>query len=236
MRYAVAHQRAYGRPPVPWQDLARAGLRRLSRGDARPGTHASDRPQLLAGDLLAARPSLPPTPDTLHALLVFQTTAEKLPSLLRFEDRNSMAHSVEGRVPYLDHRLVDVAFALPEERKIEGVTPKAVLRAALSDVLPPSVLARRDKIGFRADSDATHRFARRHAASLLETRTPWEEDWFERAGVASLLDSAERSDSGEFLLWRLVNLKLWLRLTFAPERDPVESAVTSLRGAGTPRA
>jgi asparagine synthase (glutamine-hydrolysing) len=228
LRYAMAHQRAYGRPPVPWYDVARAGLRRVLRADAtvRP---AGEGPQLLSGDLLAARPSLPPPPDTLHGLLVFQTTAEKLPSLLRFEDRNSMAHSVEGRVPYLDHRLVDVAFALPEERKIDGVTPKAVLRAALSDVLPSSVLARRDKVGFRADSDATYRFVRRHAAALLEARTPWEEDWFDRVGVGSLLASPDRSESGEFFLWRLINLKLWLRLTFAPERDPVEPA-----GVGTP--
>jgi asparagine synthase (glutamine-hydrolysing) len=140
-----------------------------------------------------------------------------------------MAHSVEARVPYLDHRLVDVAFALPEERKIDGVTPKAVLRAALSDVLPSSVLARRDKIGFRADSDATFRFARRHAAALLEARTPWEEDWFDRASLGGLLASVDRSESGEFFLWRLINLKLWLRLTFTPGRDPVEPA-----GVGSP--
>ena len=223
LRYAGAHQRAYGRPPLPWRDVARAAVRRVSRSGATMPA-PSDGPQLLSGDLLAASPSLPPLPETLHELLVFQTTAEKLPSLLRFEDRNSMAHSVEGRVPYLDHRLVDVAFALPEERKIHGVTPKAVLRAALADVLPPSVLARRDKIGFRADADATYRFARRHAGALLEARTPWEENWFDRAGVASLLASAARSEGDEFLLWRLINLKLWLRLTVAPERDPIEPA------------
>jgi asparagine synthase (glutamine-hydrolysing) len=227
-RYAMAHQRTYGRPPVPWHDIARAGLRRV-RGAAARVRPTSDGPQLLSGELLAAQPLLPPIPDTLHELLVFQTTAEKLPSLLRFEDRNSMAHSVEARVPYLDHRLVDVAFALPEERKIDGVTPKAVLRAALSDVLPSSVLARRDKIGFRADSDATFRFARRHAAALLEARTPWEEDWFDRASLGGLLASVDRSESGEFFLWRLINLKLWLRLTFTPGRDPVEPA-----GVGSP--
>jgi asparagine synthase (glutamine-hydrolysing) len=220
LRFAIAHQRTYGRPPLPWRDLATAGLRSIRKSEApRPTDHGV--PGLLAGDLQAAKAHLPPIPDTLHELLLVHTTAEKLPSLLRFEDRNSMAHSVEARVPYLDHRVVDLAFALPEDRKIEGVLPKAVLRHALADVLPPGVLARRDKIGFSADTDATIRFAQHHASALAESRTAWESDWLDKAGVDAVLASRDRSQTGEFVLWRLINFKLWLRLTASPEADPL---------------
>jgi len=78
-----------------------------------------------------------------HALL-----ETSVPVLLRSEDRNSMAHSIESRVPFLDHRLVEFAASLPRELKVDRGQTKVVLRAALGDLLPPSVIARTDKIGF----------------------------------------------------------------------------------------
>jgi asparagine synthase (glutamine-hydrolysing) len=78
-----------------------------------------------------------------HALL-----KTSVPVLLRSEDRNSMAHSIESRVPFLDHRLVEHAASLPRELKVDRGQTKVVLRAALGDLLPPSVLARTDKLGF----------------------------------------------------------------------------------------
>lgn len=72
-----------------------------------------------------------------------------LPSLLRYEDRNSMAHSVEGRVPFLTPRLVDFVARLPDSYLIDddGMT-KSVFRQAMRDITPDGVLDRRDKIGF----------------------------------------------------------------------------------------
>jgi len=71
-----------------------------------------------------------------------------LPGLLYIEDRNSMAHSIEARVPYLDYRLVEFALSIPAEQKINGGLTKVVLREAMKDYLPPEVYNRRDKIGF----------------------------------------------------------------------------------------
>ena len=78
-------------------------------------------------------------------------------------------------------------------------------------VVPDDIIDRRDKIGFRADPAAAWRFAERHRAALLESRTQWEREWIDPAGVAALLDGADRSSGAEFSLWRAVNLKLWLR-------------------------
>lgn len=71
-----------------------------------------------------------------------------LPMLLRYEDRNSMAFSLEARTPFLDYRIVDFASALPLEWRIRGATTKVVVREALKDLLPEIVLNRKDKKGF----------------------------------------------------------------------------------------
>lgn len=68
--------------------------------------------------------------------------------LLRDTDAMSMAHSLEVRVPLLDHRLVEKALRLPAPIKQQGQGPKPLLNAALSDVLPPLIRNRRDKQGF----------------------------------------------------------------------------------------
>jgi asparagine synthase (glutamine-hydrolysing) len=71
-----------------------------------------------------------------------------LPSLLLFGDAISMGRSLESRVPFLDHRLVEFVFGLPDRWKFDGIESKIVLKRALRDVLPPEILARKDKIGF----------------------------------------------------------------------------------------
>ncbi len=71
-----------------------------------------------------------------------------VPSLLRYEDRNSMAWSVEARVPFLDHRLVEFAVGLPVDLKLSRGVTKAVLRRAMRGIVPDPVLDRNDKLGF----------------------------------------------------------------------------------------
>lgn len=78
--------------------------------------------------------------------LIYHTT---LPTLLQFEDRNSMAFSLESRVPFLDHRLVEFGFQLLNADKInQQAETKYILRESLRDILPEAVYARRDKKGF----------------------------------------------------------------------------------------
>lgn len=71
-----------------------------------------------------------------------------LPIYLRVEDRNSMAHSVEARLPFLDYRLVSLLFNLPSEWKLRGPLNKFVLREAMQGRIPESVRTRVDKMGF----------------------------------------------------------------------------------------
>jgi asparagine synthase (glutamine-hydrolysing) len=76
-----------------------------------------------------------------------------LPIYLRVEDRNSMAHSVEARLPFLDYRVVELAFSLPPDWKMRGPLNKYVLRAAMKGRIPDSVRTRIDKFGFPVPID-----------------------------------------------------------------------------------
>jgi asparagine synthase (glutamine-hydrolysing) len=71
-----------------------------------------------------------------------------LPALLQVEDRMSMAHGLESRVPFLDHPLVEFAATIPANVKFEGGQSKHLLKRAFANHLPPEILNRRDKMGF----------------------------------------------------------------------------------------
>lgn len=82
--------------------------------------------------------------DDLHSSI----SASPLPLYLRLDDRNSMAHSIEARVPFLDHRLVEFAFAVPASELLDGRWNKLLLRRAMSGRIPENVRTRWQKFGF----------------------------------------------------------------------------------------
>ena len=135
---------------------------------------------------------------------VFNTN---LPTLLRYEDRNSMAFHIEARVPFLDHRLVEFAFSLSADAHIREGWSKAILRDAMQDKLPPEITRRRDKEGYTTP----------HARWLREL-TPqinamFSEDvraeaYLSQDALAQLRSSSAGDITG---VWRLINLEAWLR-------------------------
>ena len=84
----------------------------------------------------------------LRGQLVRAMEQQPLPLFLRVEDRNSMAHSIEARLPFLDNRLVTLAFQLANEWKVNGRWNKYALREAMKGVMPENVRTRVDKMGF----------------------------------------------------------------------------------------
>ena len=92
--------------------------------------------------LLGARTS------SIRDMSVAQLTATNLPMLLHWEDRNSMAFSVEARVPFLDYRVVELCLNMADEDKLGGGISKAVLRRSMRGTVPDLILDRRDKLGF----------------------------------------------------------------------------------------
>jgi asparagine synthase (glutamine-hydrolysing) len=149
----------------------------------------------------------------LDAMLATTLTESMLPGLLRYADRNSMAFGREVRLPYLDHRLVELAFSLPWELKLGGGRTKRVLRAAMRDYLPASVRDRRDKIGYAApqaawlrgplcewadDVLASERFAQREWTDARAVRGMWR----------AFRDGKDQLDGD---LWRFLSVEAWAR-------------------------
>jgi asparagine synthase (glutamine-hydrolysing) len=89
-----------------------------------------------------------PVVDDLNDILYFNTMQLGLHELLRYADRNSMAHSREVRLPFLSHELVQFIFSLPSSFKIKNGWTKWILREAMNKQLPNEIVWRKDKVGF----------------------------------------------------------------------------------------
>lgn len=89
-----------------------------------------------------------PTHHHLNGALYFNTFVNGLEELLRLADRNSMAHSVEVRLPFLQHDLVEFLFTLPPHFKIHQGWTKWLLRKTVENRLPKEIVWRKDKVGY----------------------------------------------------------------------------------------
>jgi asparagine synthase (glutamine-hydrolysing) len=173
--------------------------------------------RVLTRELAALPGHRPPRPprgfrSAVSTQQAFDLLQRLLPSLLRYEDRNSMAFAIETRLPFLDYRLVEFAFSLPDDQKLDGRTSKSILRRALADRIPEPVRARRDKMGFETPADVWLRS--RHFGELkrrLLTPGPLHQ-WLEPAAIARALDDyqAGRRRIG-LQIWRWLALESWAR-------------------------
>ncbi|MFN8586410.1 MAG: asparagine synthase (glutamine-hydrolyzing) [Candidatus Eisenbacteria bacterium] len=165
--------------------------------------------------------------------LAFDTLVRQLPSLLRYEDRNSMAFSIETRLPFLDYRLLEFAFSLPDEEKLAGATTKAILRRALGDRVPKSVLARRDKMGFETPTDLWFRTRFADEARRRLARPGPFQDWVDGEFVRAQLE--EYLVGGRAIglqVWRWLSLEAWSRAFVALDPRVGEREVPHSERAG----
>lgn len=89
-----------------------------------------------------------PHRDQLNSILYYNTFMNGLEELLRYADRNAMAHGREVRLPFLQHELVEFIFSLPADFKIRNGLGKWLLRQSMQDYLPEVIVWRKDKVGF----------------------------------------------------------------------------------------
>ena len=148
--------------------------------------------------------------DRFRRRLYFVLT-RRLPELLRYEDRNSMAHSIEARLPYLDYRLVELMFSLEPRNLIHEGRAKVLLREALADLIPPRVRARTDKIGFDTPEA---RWLRGElgtfAEEVLRSRKCRERGFVNTdAAQSRLRRHRDGTLNAGFPLWRAVAVELW---------------------------
>ena len=161
--------------------------------------------------------------DLLHRLL-YSDIKTYLVELLMKQDQMSMAASVESRVPFLDHRLVEFTATIPAKYMTQGMAGKFILKGAVEDLLPKAIV-HRQKMGF--PTPWAYWLAGTFQDSLLrllmEPRT-FERGLFRAEAVRRLFAEhmSGHRDHGN-RIWRLLNLELWFRVCI--EGEPISDLV-----------
>lgn len=166
-------------------------------------------------------------PDRLSRRLAQDLTHLSIPQLLRYEDRNSMAFSIEARTPFLDYRLVEFAFALPSQYKIQSGWTKRVLRTAVAGLAPPEIILRRDKKGY--PTPAVHWYRgplKQWLGDQLASQAARE--WFQPDRLQRLFNEHQAGKDHSWELWRILSVLEWRRLFLqgAGFDDPLVSSYT----------
>jgi len=155
--------------------------------------------------------------ETLLDQLLVADLKSYLHELLMKQDQMSMAASLESRVPFLDHKLVEFATRLPETMKLRGWTTKYVLRRAMRGVLPPRILTRK-KMGFPTPVGSWFRGAfRRVIDEYVLSERALERGVFNQPYVRELVARHAAGENHTERLWMLVNFEIWQRRFFDGE-------------------
>jgi asparagine synthase (glutamine-hydrolysing) len=189
-----------GRSHVYWNGTFSEAEKRLLVSESLPDTLSG----LLRDIPAAARP--------LDQWMWFDQKYYLPDDILTKVDRMSMAHSLEVRPPFLDHRIVEFAASLPSAFKLHGAGRKVILKELMKGKLPPSVLTRK-KVGFDIPA---HDWLRGPLRELMTDTIQWglsaHPDLFRRAEVESCMRRhAARQDNLGYHLWGLMILFLWMR-------------------------
>ncbi len=148
---------------------------------------------------------------TMQQLLRNQVEETSMPHLLRYEDRNSMAFSVEARVPFIDHRLVEFAFAGGAPWRIQKGWTKWILRQAMEGMAPDSIIWRKSKIGFETPEDEWLRHSP-HDYTKLFADCARSSAYLNMPVVRRMIADGTATAGDKWRLWRWINLELWLKV------------------------
>jgi len=156
--------------------------------------------------------------------ILFVDMKTYLHELLMKQDQMSMAASIESRVPFLDHKLVEFSAAMPDRLKLRGATTKYVLRESMKGLLPEAILSR-SKMGFPVPIGKWFRGPFR---ALIDEFVLGERALsrgiFDRAFVQSLVERHNNGEDHSERLWSLLNFEIWQRRFIDGEAAPCEEA------------
>jgi asparagine synthase (glutamine-hydrolysing) len=145
-------------------------------------------------------------------LMLYNDYHNMLPSILRTEDRMSMAHSIESRVPFLDRRLVDLAASIPSTAKVSGDEPKLILKLVAQGQVPESIITRR-KQGFSAPIDSWFIGALGDdIRELLLGERATARGYFSRNYLEKLISRCLNEKKDIWRIWSLVTFEMWNRI------------------------
>jgi asparagine synthase (glutamine-hydrolysing) len=150
--------------------------------------------------------------------LLYADIKTYLHELLMKQDQMSMATSIESRVPFLDHKLVEFTCSLPERLKLRGGTTKYILRESMKGVLPEAILSR-SKMGFPVPIGT---WFRGQYSSIIDeyvlSERAMSRGIFNRNTVKDIVQRHQvGGENHDERLWSLVNFEIWQRQFFDGE-------------------
>jgi asparagine synthase (glutamine-hydrolysing) len=212
-----AMARAAAAGGAPRADLAYAlGAELLPAGIRRRHRRGRCSPYVTAAVAAAAVRDEPPPvaggdgSSPLRRELLRQSFQTSLPELLRYADRDSMAHGREARLPFLDRRIAEFALSLPPQFTARGGVRKAILRDAVRGLVPDVVLERTDKVGFEPPQATWLRDPALTAriAEVVLDRAAAGAHLYDRGVLEADLRAGSWRDPKA--IWRVFNFELWL--------------------------
>ena len=129
-----------------------------------------------------------------------------LPMLLKWEDRSSMSHSVEARVPFLDHEIYEFSQSLSDSDKISLGITKKILRESQEGIVPLKILERKDKIGFATDEAEWLKSNESNIIKLIEKYRY--DDLFDYEYIRKNYNKLVKGHT----IWRILNLLIWIKV------------------------
>jgi asparagine synthase (glutamine-hydrolysing) len=161
--------------------------------------------------------------DTLHRLL-YADINSYLIELLMKQDQMSMAASLESRVPFLDHKLVEFTATIPAKYSIRGMAGKFILKEAVEDILPRSIVYRK-KMGFPTPWESWLSGSQLDDLErmLLDPKSI-ERGFFRPEAIKQIFaEHRQKSQDHANRIWRLLNFEIWYRIMF--EGAPLENTI-----------
>ncbi|MDO8609598.1 MAG: asparagine synthase-related protein [bacterium] len=152
------------------------------------------------------------TTNNLKKRLVEDIFYNSLPSLLRYEDKNTMRFSIEGRVPFLDFNLIRYIFSLPSDQIIRNGWNKFIMRQSTKDILPEMINQRRNKIGFTTPEFQWFMNLKSSIYSIFLSESFANRKYFNQHEVLKAFrEFYEGKNDDTMLFWRIINVEYWLR-------------------------
>mgnify|MGYP001577216397 FL=1 len=151
-----------------------------------------------------------PETDFLNRMIYLELKI-RLPELLLMRvDKITMANSIESRVPFLDHRLVELAMQIPMNLKIKNNISKYILKEAVRGIIPNEIIDRK-KQGFAAPvAEWLKNDLKTQLSEILMKSKIWEADLFNRKAVEKLIEDHQNGKADlSFKIWNLITLSLW---------------------------
>lgn len=163
-------------------------------------------------------------PDNMKARLIDDLFHKSLPSLLRYEDKNTMRFSLEGRVPFLDKEVVKFLFSLSDEAIIKGGWNKRILRDATRGLLPEKISNRRNKIGFTTPEVEWFRIMNERIYKIFMSNSFYNRPYWNREAVLTAFEEYlnDKNDADTMVFWRLMNVELWFREFIDKDETPAD--------------